>query len=200
MRSKISLLPDEFKRRNKLKKQMYYIITTVATLSIILAGIVSMIILYRLTLKSSLTSLNEQRQFVSQQITSLKQYEDLDKKINNLESLVKNATSKSTDWRSILIKISNSLPGGVNISEFVTTSIKEGKQIKIKGSSIDNYSLGLWISNLRGINELKNVQCISSEKKKNGNSIYVEYDITAQIPSLPENTSLQAPSSKEVKK
>lgn len=197
MRSKISLLPEEFKRRNKLKKQMYYIITTVATMSVVLACIVSMIILYRLTLKSSLSSLVEQRQFVAQKISAMKQYEDLDKKINNLEVLLAKATSGSFDWRGILIRLSNSIPGGVNISEMAVSNGKDGSQLKIKGYSIDNYSLGLWISNLRSIHELKNIQCSSSEKKKVGSYVFVEYDISATLPSSGQG---QTPSTKEVKK
>lgn len=197
MQSKISLLPDEFKRRNKLKKQMYTILTAVISMSVFLTLMVSFVLVYRLTLNSHLSSLKEERQNINLQISKLKKFEDLNKKITALEVLYSKSSSGGIDWRDILIKLSTTMPGGVNISELSGSNGKSGTTLKLKGYAIDNYRLGLWLQNLRNINELQNVQCSYSERKKISSSFISNYEISANLtPALPP----QKASSKEVKK
>jgi Tfp pilus assembly protein PilN len=181
MYSKISLLPEEFKKRNKFRKQMYNTITILVTVAIALACVVSMVILYKIALRSQLNAIIQEREVFESQITGLKKYEVINSKISSLEKLFATTSSNNPNWKDFIILLSNSIPGGVSISEISAVNKGNEAVLKIKGSSTDNYRLAMWISNLKALPNLNNVVCKNSEKKMIKNNTNIIFDITASI-------------------
>lgn len=181
MVSKISLLPEHYKKRNKLKKQLYFIVTITTGVAIFLALIVTFVTGYRMALKKDLDAIIQQQATTQSQIAKLKKYEDLAKQTQSIEGLLNNITSNTVEWNEFFLTVSDTIPSGVYLKEMSTIKKDSNTSIKIKGSAMDNNKVAAWIDSLNSIPGVSNVSCSFASRQPIDGETYSNFDISADI-------------------
>lgn len=180
MRSRISLLPEEFKKRNKLKQQMLKIVTIAGSVAVCLAIVFASVFIYRIYLNSDLSEIQDEKFSLELEISKMKKYEDTDKKIKKLEGLLKKAYVGSTDWENYFIRLTESVPGGIYLESIITTVGKNNAiQLTLNGYGNSRYKVAEWIQLLKSMPELTDVFCPATTKK--GASSLYSFSITANL-------------------
>lgn len=181
MLSKISLLPLEYKKKNRLKKQMYFIITVIIGIAIFLSLMVTFIIGYRLTLTRELDTVLEQKQKVQSQIEELKQYELLQAQTKDAQALLDSMVTGNINWGKFLEVFSNSMPAGITIENFITSKEGSSTSLKFNATALNSKAIKAWIDNLESTPGINNVKTTFTTAEDVASSTYYKFDISLEI-------------------
>ena len=181
MLSKISLLPLEYKKKNRLKKQMYFIITVTIGIAIFLSLMVTFIIGYRLTLTRELDNVVEQKQKVQSQIEELKQYELLQAQTKDAQALLDSMIIGNINWGKFLEVFSNSMPAGISIEAFTTSKEGSSTSLTFNATALNSKAIKVWIDNLESTPGINNVKTTFTTPQDVGSNTYYKFDISLEI-------------------
>lgn len=181
MLSKISLLPLEYKKKNQLKKQMYFIITVTIGIAIFLSLMVTFIIGYRLTLTRELDNVVEQKQKVQAQIEELKQYELLQAQTKGAQALLDSMIIGNINWGKFLEVFSNSMPAGISIEAFTTSKEGSSTSLTFNATALNSKAIKAWIDNLKSTPGINNVKTTFTTSEDVGSNTYYKFDISLEI-------------------
>lgn len=181
MLSKISLLPLEYKKKNRLKKQMYFIITVTIGIAIFLSLMVTFIIGYRLTLTRELDNVVEQKQKVQAQIEELKQYELLQAQTKDAQALLDSMIIGNINWGKFLEVFSNSMPAGISIEAFTTSKEGSSTSLTFNATALNSKAIKVWIDNLESTPGINNVKTTFTTPQDVGSNTYYKFDISLEI-------------------
>ncbi len=145
----ISLLPSEYKRQKQIDRR--FRISTVAMFVIVGVLVFTYVILQILSTipKSELKVLQSESNIYKTEISTLMEYSDIAKHIQNKYTYSKEAAGAQPDWLGLFIAISETVPEGMQINQ-INTSIAEGDNtsISISGVAANHEVTALWVQDL----------------------------------------------------
>ena len=178
---RISLLPPELKKQQRSQEMK-------GTYLKIAAGVAAVFLLIYLSLlfltmgaNRELNTLRSQRQVLEQQIAQLREYEEMEAKINELDSLGREAVGRQPHWAALLANVGDNLPAEVWLTDIASAVVEDAREVTIRGFAPNHRMVADWLNEMHEFEKLENIRAqFSSESIVDGQT-RIQFEIKAFV-------------------
>jgi Tfp pilus assembly protein PilN len=178
----ISLLPVELKNYQTSAKRINKYTILIAFLILGFVLVYAVLSLAVVLPQQQLAAIKQERQEVQKKIAELQPYEDMKNTSEAAKKLVVEAMGTNPEWDNLFVNIFNSIPDGIWLNDFSSSYQANTGEISIRGWAKTHTDVADWLSGLKNMDDLNNVQCQFAEKSgSDGGSGNVQFEIKAAL-------------------